>query len=298
MGIRVITGSVYIAVLALFFALKAFVNDIFFDVLTYFFAIVGTFEMVRACKDKLTKPQRVLTYIFSAVCVPCCAFFESDLVLKGGQGALATAVCFTVFFILVLCTFVTDHENATVETVGTTCLCGVYPNLFLSLLVLCGHLTPTGKMADFAWNGNLAILCVFVISPFADSIAYVFGRFLKKYFPKKMAPAVSPNKTVIGGIGGLLGGVVGAIILYFIYNAIVGVAFNTVTFLFMVGLGLVVSVATEFGDLVESSIKRKVGIKDMGNLLPGHGGILDRIDGSQFATVVVYFVFIIAYLLA
>jgi phosphatidate cytidylyltransferase len=56
-------------------------------------------------------------------------------------------------------------------------------------------------------------------------------------------------------------------------------------------LGAVAALATEFGDLVESAIKRKVGIKDMGKLLPGHGGILDRIDGSIYAAVVVYVVF-------
>ena len=56
-------------------------------------------------------------------------------------------------------------------------------------------------------------------------------------------------------------------------------------------IGMVASGANEFGDLVESGIKRKVGIKDMGKIMPGHGGILDRIDGTIFATIVVYFVF-------
>ena len=64
------------------------------------------------------------------------------------------------------------------------------------------------------------------------------------------------------------------------------------------GMGLLASVATAFGDLVESCIKRKRGLKDMGDLMPGHGGILDRIDGTLFATVAVYVSFILITLFA
>ena len=63
-------------------------------------------------------------------------------------------------------------------------------------------------------------------------------------------------------------------------------------------IGLLAAAATELGDLVESCIKRKVDIKDMGKLMPGHGGILDRIDGTQFAAVVVYLAFIIIHAIA
>ena len=138
-----------------------------------------------------------------------------------------------------------------------------------------------------------------MISPFADSLAYVFGRFLKGKFPKKMAPVVSPNKTVIGGIGGLVGGAVGAAILYFAYNAVAGSFAQMYLWLpVYLLIGLLAAAATEFGDLVESCIKRKVDIKDMGKLMPGHGGILDRIDGTQFAAVVVYLSFIIIHAIA
>ena len=63
-------------------------------------------------------------------------------------------------------------------------------------------------------------------------------------------------------------------------------------------IGLLTALATAFGDLVESCIKRKKGLKDMGNLIPGHGGMLDRIDGTLFATVIVYAAFALIYLIA
>ena len=143
------------------------------------------------------------------------------------------------------------------------------------------------------------ILFIFVISPCADSIAYVFGKYMRGKFPKKLAPSISPNKTVIGGIGGLVGGMLGAAILYFIYNGTVGTFDHIVFWLPMYMLvGLVISVVTAFGDLVESCIKRKVGLKDMGKIMPGHGGVLDRLDGTFFATFIVYVIFTAIHILA
>ena len=108
---------------------------------------------------------------------------------------------------------------------------------------------------------------------------------------------ISPNKTVIGAIGGLVGGALGAGIIYFTYNAIAGSFENMGLWLTVYLLiGLLAAAATEFGDLVESCIKRKLGLKDMGKIMPGHGGVMDRIDGSLFAAFVVYFLFILLYL--
>ena len=108
-----------------------------------------------------------------------------------------------------------------------------------------------------------------------------------------MAPNISPNKTVIGGIGGLVGGMLGAVALYFIYNAtVVGEFIDMQIWLpVYIGVGLLGAITTAFGDLVESCIKRKVDLKDMGKIMPGHGGVLDRIDGTLFATIAVYTVF-------
>jgi phosphatidate cytidylyltransferase len=293
MKIRLITGSAYIAVLAGFFCLKIFVHDLFFDALIYFFALMGTFEMTRAMGDKLTKAGKIAAFVFASLCVPVCALFESVL-FGGGRGVIAVAALLLAFCVVLLSLLVARHEETDIEKLGTAFLCLVYPNILLCVMVLCNHLPATGDLEKFAFNSDLAILFVFVISPVADSLAYVFGRFLKKYFPKKMAPVVSPNKTVIGGIGGLFGGVLGAAVLYFAYNAVCGSFENMGVMLsaYLI-IGLVAAAATAWGDLVESCIKRKVGIKDMGKIMPGHGGVLDRIDGSQFTAIVTYIGFLI-----
>ena len=295
MKIRLITGTCYIAVLLVFFLLKIFINDLCFDALIYAFSLIGTFEMVRAMKDRLTKAEKGVIFVFAAVCVPACALSEQFW----GFGLQAAEVCFFAAAVVLLSLLVAKHEETTPENLGVAFLALVYPTLLLSLLVLTNHIDGREALGKWALNSDLAILFIFVISPFADSLAYVFGRFLKGRFPKKMAPVVSPNKTVVGGIGGLVGGLVGAAILYFIYNAVAGSFENISVWLFVYLLiGLLAAAATEFGDLVESCIKRKAEIKDMGRLMPGHGGILDRIDGTLFATVVVYLAFAVIHIVA
>ena len=289
MKIRLISGSCYVAILVAFFCLKIFVHDFFFDGLLYAFSLLGTFEMLRAVKDKTTSAQRCVTFAFAIVAIPAVAVMENFF----GLGMLVMGVAFFVFALAVLSLLVVRYMETTLEGTGLSLLSAVYPTLLLCLLVLVNHAAAPAALEQFAFDSRLLILFIFVVSPCADSIAYVFGISFKKYLPKKMTPNLSPNKTVIGGVGGLVGGVLGALILYFAYNGACGSFADMHIWLpVYLAIGLVASVATAFGDLVESSIKRKLGIKDMGKIMPGHGGALDRIDSVLFATIVVYAAFI------
>lgn len=295
MKIRLLSGSVYIALLAAFYLMKIFVptyGAFCFDVLVYAFSLLGTREMLRAMGDKTTKSERGIVTAFSIVCIPVVAAAEYFY----DAGITAGAVCLFALGIVLLSLFVCKHEESTPENIGVALLCAVYPTVLLCVLTLVNHtcVESGSPLFDVAFNSDLLILFVFVISPVADSLAYVFGRFLRKYFPKQMAPNISPNKTVVGGIGGLIGGMLGALVLYFAYNAVAGSFVDVGLWLpvYLV-IGLFSAVATAFGDLVESCIKRKVGLKDMGKIMPGHGGVLDRIDGTLFASIVVYFAFIL-----
>ena len=292
MKIRLISGSCYIALLATFFCLKIFLpyGDFYFDGLLYAFAILGTFEMLRATKDKTTKAERGAVYTFTAITIPAVAVGE----YFKGCGLSVIGGAFFVLAIVLLSLLVVRHEETSLEGLGIALLSAVYPTLLLALMVLANHAVAPAALEKFGFDGRLLILFVFVVSPCADSIAYVFGKFLRKYFPKKMTPVLSPNKTVIGGIGGLIGGMLGATALYFIYNALAGSYDQMCLWLpVYIGLGLVGAVATAFGDLVESCIKRKLGLKDMGKIMPGHGGVLDRLDSAFFSTIVAYLAFVI-----
>ena len=127
------------------------------------------------------------------------------------------------------------------------------------------------------WMLLYALLIVWL----TDSGAYMIGRKLGKH---KLAPHISPNKTWEGSIGGsLVAVVVVSCYLYFFPELH---AYDSVT---MIGLTLLYSVGGQLGDLVESAFKRYYGVKDSGNILPGHGGILDRFDSLLFVLPLMHF---------
>ena len=107
-----------------------------------------------------------------------------------------------------------------------------------------------------------------------DTCAYFFGKYFGKH---KLAPRISPKKTIEGSIGGLLGSASTAIIAHY------GMG---LPWLHGVAVSIIAGAFGQAGDLAESLIKRSTGFKDSGNLLPGHGGMLDRVDGLMFASVV------------
>jgi phosphatidate cytidylyltransferase len=114
----------------------------------------------------------------------------------------------------------------------------------------------------------------------SDTLAYFGGRAFGKH---KLYEAVSPKKTVEGSIGGLVGGVLAMVGMGHYWLA------PEIPIAHCVALGLVGSALGQIGDLVESMIKRTFGIKDSGHILPGHGGMLDRVDGLLFVAPLIYY---------
>ena len=143
----------------------------------------------------------------------------------------------------------------------------VYVAVMLSFILLTRNL-PDGKF--IVW---LTFLC----SWGCDTCAYCVGMLIGKH---KMAPVLSPKKSVEGGIGG----VVGAGLLGVIYAA--AIQGPMVEYAVICGIGALISMV---GDLAASAIKRNQGIKDYGKLIPGHGGILDRFDSVIFTAPVIYY---------
>jgi phosphatidate cytidylyltransferase len=126
--------------------------------------------------------------------------------------------------------------------------------------------------------GPDAVILILVVAWIGDTGAYFAGRFLGK---TKMYPAVSPKKTWAGAVGGLAGAVVAVAVMKL-------VRMEHLSWLDVILIGVPGSLLGQMGDLVESLIKRSVGVKDSGALLPGHGGMLDRIDAVLFIGPFVY----------
>jgi phosphatidate cytidylyltransferase len=125
----------------------------------------------------------------------------------------------------------------------------------------------------------LAMLTIFA----NDTGAFFIGRARGRH---KLAPAISPAKTWEGAIGGLMSAILGAIVVTMILNLISPFTFK---YWQIILFGFLVSLFAQLGDLVESLLKRNMGVKESGSLLPGHGGILDRFDSIIFVGAVVYY---------
>lgn len=139
----------------------------------------------------------------------------------------------------------------------------------MGLLVLIPAWAATLLLLQFP-KGEWLVLLVVAVVAVADMGGYFVGR---RFGRRKLAPEVSPGKTVEGLLGGLVANIVFGLVLYFV------VGWQVAALLALLATIVMVSLVSVLGDLFESMIKRHAGVKDSGTILPGHGGILDRIDG-------------------
>jgi CDP-diglyceride synthetase len=271
---RTITGACYVAILAVTFLLREFVDYRLFHLLTYAFLIMGTYELQRMLKPFTERYVGIAAIACVAAALP--AYLIAEYFILKGMGFAGYALIVGLL-VCAECVY-SIIKNTDLKQFGINVLHYLYPSVCLLFMV------AANELGD---NGFIALLTAFVISPLSDTAAYFTGMAIGG---KKLCPKISPKKTWAGAIGGTIGGILGAIAVYFIFTPTVN--FFSPILLFIL-VGLFGSVLTLFGDLFESYIKRRVGLKDMGKILPGHGGVMDRIDGTLFATVFLLFVFMV-----
>jgi len=171
-----------------------------------------------------------------------------------------------LFFTCLFCGLLAGNAKVQFSSVCVALFAGfVYPFLIGALVRL---RTMNG--------GEYFILVAFLLSMVADSGAYFVGKALGKH---KLAPVISPKKTVEGAIGGGVCNVLAMLLFTYLLKACFG--FTEVNYLYAAVYGVLGAVVSIIGDLTLSVVKRQVGIKDYGNLFPGHGGILDRFDSTM-----------------
>lgn len=135
-------------------------------------------------------------------------------------------------------------------------------------------------------NGKLLVWYIFTCAWGTDIFAYIFGKWIGKHKFSK----ISPNKTIEGCVGGTIGAVLMILIYTIIINNLCGMNIN---YILVAGIGVILSLLSQMGDFAASSIKRFTGIKDYSNLIPGHGGMLDRIDSIIFIAPFAYFLLVL-----
>lgn len=242
----------------------AYLGGIYLAGLLGILIFVGINEFVRLSEAGKLYPHRLVTGL-GGLSFLIGAYLNTKGLISGDWLApLLTAVIFMNLALLVLV-----FPRYKLADLAASIFGCVYIGWLMSHLFLLRHLSAQGF--DY-------LLLTLVLTWATDTGAYFAGLALGRH---KLARQVSPNKTVEGAIGGIAASVLAAAALGY-YNPWLPLS------LFL-GLGFVVSVLGQLGDLFESALKRLGGIKDSGQLIPGHGGVLDRFDSLLFTAPVVYY---------
>ena len=204
---------------------------------------------------RLVKHIRLVAYsVIAAFFVPIWCYNEMDHLF----GLLGIILYVSVLFAEILA----SHGKLRIERVAVSAFAGLLIPYMLSALVRIMGMD----------EGRKLILIPFILAFLSDSGAYFVGCAWGKH---KLAPNISPKKSIEGVVGGIAAAVIGMLL----YCLICALAFeNQVNYAYAITYGVIGSLAGVFGDLCFSAIKRQTGIKDYGKLIPGHGGALDRFD--------------------
>lgn len=254
----------------------------FLDALIMSFAFVGTYEMYHTFRKSEYKNSWGTPLLLCVAIYPLWYF----LGYKGILIALSLSICLA----LAVFTFKAEME---LKDLLATIFSLIYPMALVSLAFALSREFPCG--------GTFAISFAIFLPVFSDTFAYLVGSTLGK---RKLCPSISPKKTVAGAIGGLLGSVLCAVTFFLLFDLYAVIPVGYVSFsdsvavraVVFVVLGIVGGVLAEIGDLAASRIKRTINIKDFGNIFPGHGGVLDRLDSIMFTLVMFFTAFTFMYM--
>lgn len=257
MKTRIIVAAVLLPVL---FVILFFLKPVFLAALVAIICAIAAYEFMRAVCPEMKLWVKIAVMVCAAA-IPCVHLTGISFALVRGILVVLLLVLFTEG----IRTFSKEDQIA-FESIMCCIFAGfVYPVMMSSLVTL--------KAMD---NGKLLVLLPVVVTFCSDSGAYFVGMFLGK----RRITAVSPKKSVEGYIGGIAAGIVCTLL----YGVVIAIATDlTVNFVALAVYGILGSATVEIGDLAYSLIKRQKGIKDYGNLIPGHGGVMDRFDSMSFA---------------
>lgn len=236
-------------------------------------SVIGLYEFYRGVRKTGAEPQEwvglasAFLFMFSAM-----HQFQSERFSLPGV--------LTIFVIITMVVELMRTNRAPIKNLGATYLGTVYVGWLFSYLVAINSIGGAFNIYGTPWNvrgGAWLILYITFTAWAADTGAYLVGR---KWGKHKLAPSLSPGKSWEG----LASGLASSTVMSMLMGHAIGVPLLHTIF-----LGIGIGIAGLIGDLAESSLKRDIGVKDFGSIMPGHGGILDRFDGLLFASPLFYY---------
>lgn len=267
---RLLTAAVLIPVVLVLVFLKPPLQGILVAMTALVAALAG-WEYLGLARARGANPPRIAVVVATTILFVDHFFWPDHL--KVTLGALCLAL-------LIYCTFSSSTERMLADATNSV-FCLVYTG-FTLITVLELHAEA---------NGPSLLVFLFCVVWAGDSVALYVGRAWGRH---KLAPSISPNKTWEGSFGSIVGslGVTGCLLGLAEFLArwnSVALSYADEAWYYWLGLAVAVNIAGQVGDLAESALKRSAGVKDSGDLLPGHGGILDRIDALLLAAPVLWY---------
>lgn len=256
LGSRLITGLI----MALFLIVVLLADSFVLQIVAFVAAVLVLFELYKA--TGILKKG----FLFVLGFLPAIMLFMKN--------ASAMGMLTYIYIVLLFAFMMINNKNVKLKDIATTFMLGFAIAFMIKHIIMVRQIEGTGKFLIWA---------VFVSACLSDTFAYACGRTFGKH---KLAPVISPKKTVEGAVGALLG----TMISMLVYGGILHLFCScSVNFGLIALLGLVSSVFAQLGDLSASIIKRECQIKDFGSILPGHGGFFDRFDSILFVAPIIYY---------
>lgn len=240
-------------------------NGIYLAIMLLLLSMIGMGELykIESSADPI---------IFCIACATSIAYY-AILYLNGFSISLLTPI--VIGFLVMAFVFVIKYPKLELHEITLGCMIIIYIPVMLSFIY---SLRNTE-------NGIISVWLIFLGAWGADTCAYCAGMLFGKH---KMAPVLSPKKSVEGAIGGILGSALLSLAYAMIFNRL-GYLDSKFIYIYPIA-AFFAAIISIFGDLFASAIKRKYGIKDYGKLIPGHGGVLDRFDSIIFVAPIIYYV--------
>lgn len=246
-------------------------NPIYFSAFGILAASLALWEFFSLAEKAGAPCYRLIGYPAMVAYLYAFAFDRQNLLLSI-SALLLIGICFASL----IDNWKKDDFSSVLASAGATLFAVLY------VAFLAGHLIGVRVIGGPVKGPQLLSLFFLVIAA-GDSGAYYVGRSLGKH---KLAPKISPGKTIQGSIGGILGSILSATLCRYLF-------YPDLPLHHALGLGLVFNIVGQAGDLFESMLKRGSGAKDAASIIPGHGGLLDRLDSIVFNAPILYYYLII-----
>lgn len=311
---RIITGSILIAILILGLC-SQLLTPFIFDGIIACIMVIGAVEFSKLLLLNKKSNFQFLAGLFPSLFYGCfltCLILGKSIYFTLVTEVILVIVCFIILLLIsLMCREKFYSEMKAINFKGSfskfvtfkslnTLYTFIYPTFLLGTLTFINHYCDFfAKLQIEHWfTFSLFLLIItFSITISTDTFAYFIGSNFKG---PKLCKKISPNKTISGAIGGICGAILFTTGLYLIayYCTPLKTVFSNLNLniYYFLLLGFICSIISQIGDIFESFIKRKAGVKDSGKIFPGHGGVLDRFDSLIFASVII-FIFILIFVI-